>query len=75
MCQLALVLKDIYLYINSRGGSVTAGMAIYDTMQQIRPDVATVCTGWAASIAAIILSAGTKGKRMSLPYSQMMISN
>lgn len=65
--------KDIQLYINSPGGSVTAGMAIYDTMQQIRPDVATICYGLAASMVAFLLTAGTKGKRMSLPSSRIMI--
>ncbi|GET40833.1 ATP-dependent Clp endopeptidase proteolytic subunit ClpP [Microseira wollei] len=65
--------KDIYLYINSPGGSVTAGMGIYDTIKQIRPDVCTICTGLAASMGAFLLSAGTKGKRMSLPHSRMMI--
>ncbi|WP_261237588.1 ATP-dependent Clp endopeptidase proteolytic subunit ClpP [Laspinema olomoucense] len=65
--------KDIQLYINSPGGSVTAGMAIYDTMQQIRPDVATICYGLAASMGAFLLTAGTKGKRMSLPSSRIMI--
>jgi len=65
--------KDIYLYINSPGGSVTAGMGIYDTIKQIRPDVCPICTGLAASMGAFLLSAGTKGKRMSLPHSRMMI--
>jgi ATP-dependent Clp protease protease subunit len=65
--------KDIQLYINSPGGSVTAGMAIYDTIQQIRPDVVTICFGLAASMGAFLLSAGTKGKRMSLPNSRIMI--
>lgn len=65
--------KDIQLYINSPGGSVTAGMAIYDTMQQIRPDVITICYGLAASMGAFLLSGGTKGKRMSLPSSRIMI--
>lgn len=65
--------KDIQLYINSPGGSVTAGMAIYDTMQQIRPDVATICYGLAASMGAFLLTAGTKGKRMSLPSSRILI--
>ena len=65
--------KDIQLYINSPGGSVTAGMAIYDTLQQIRPDVVTICYGLAASMGAFLLSAGTKGKRMSLPSSRIMI--
>lgn len=65
--------KDIQLYINSPGGSVYAGMAIYDTMQQIRPNVATICYGLAASMGAFLLSGGTKGKRMSLPSSRIMI--
>jgi len=65
--------KDIYLYINSPGGSVTAGMGIYDTIKQIRPDVSTICVGFAASMGAFLLSAGTKGKRMSLPHSRIMI--
>ncbi len=65
--------KDIQLYINSPGGSVTAGMAIYDTMQQIQPDIVTICYGLAASMGAFLLSAGTKGKRMSLPSSRIMI--
>jgi ATP-dependent Clp protease, protease subunit len=65
--------KDIQLYINSPGGSVTAGMAIYDTMQQIRPDVATICFGLAASMGAFLLSGGAKGKRLSLPSSRIMI--
>lgn len=65
--------KDIQLYINSPGGSVTAGMAIYDTMQQIRPDVVTICYGLAASMGAFLLTAGAAGKRMSLPSSRIMI--
>ena len=65
--------KDIQLYINSPGGSVYAGMAIYDTMQQIRPNVVTICYGIAASMGAFLLSGGTKGKRMSLPSSRIMI--
>lgn len=65
--------KDIYLYINSPGGSVSAGMGIYDTMQQIRPDVSTICVGFAASMGAFLLSGGAKGKRMSLPHSRIMI--
>ena len=65
--------KDIYLYINSPGGSVTAGMAIYDTMQYIRCDVSTICMGMAASMGAFLLSAGTKGKRFALPNSDIMI--
>jgi ATP-dependent Clp protease protease subunit len=65
--------KDISFYINSPGGSVTAGMAIYDTMQFIKPDVSTLCTGLAASMGAFLLSSGTKGKRFSLPNSRIMI--
>ncbi|TVQ58746.1 MAG: ATP-dependent Clp endopeptidase proteolytic subunit ClpP [Spirulina sp. DLM2.Bin59] len=65
--------KDIYLYINSPGGSVSAGMGIFDTMNQIRPDVSTICVGLAASMGAFLLSAGTKGKRRSLPHSRIMI--
>jgi ATP-dependent Clp protease, protease subunit len=65
--------RDILLYINSPGGSITAGLAIYDTMQFIKPDVATYCIGQAASIAAVLLSAGTKGKRYSLPNSRILI--
>ena len=65
--------KDIQLYVNSPGGSVYAGMAIYDTMQQIRPDVVTICYGIAASMGAFLLSGGTKGKRMALPSSRVMI--
>jgi ATP-dependent Clp protease protease subunit len=65
--------KDIYLYINSPGGSVSAGMGIFDTMNQIRPDVSTICIGLAASMGAFLLSAGAKGKRMSLPNSRIMI--
>jgi ATP-dependent Clp protease protease subunit len=65
--------KDIYLYINSPGGIVTAGMAIYDTMQYIRPDVATVCVGQAASMGAVLLAGGAKGKRSALPHSRIMI--
>lgn len=65
--------KDIYLYINSPGGSVTAGMAIYDTMQFIKPDVSTLCIGQAASMGALLLTAGAPGKRYSLPNSRMMI--
>ena len=65
--------KDIYLYINSPGGSVTAGMAIYDTMQYIKPDVATICIGLAASMGAFLLAAGEKGKRFALPNSEIMI--
>ncbi len=65
--------KDIYLYINSPGGSVTAGLAIYDTMQYIKPDVSTICVGMAASMGAFLLSAGAKGKRMALPNAEVMI--
>ena len=65
--------KDIFLYINSPGGSITAGMAIYDTMQFIRPDVSTICIGQAASMAALLLAAGKKGKRFSLPNSRILI--
>ena len=65
--------KDIHLYINSPGGSVTAGMAIYDTMQYIKPDVSTICIGMAASMGAFLLNAGAKGKRFALPNSQIMI--
>ena len=65
--------KDIQIYINSPGGSVTAGMAIYDTMQQISPDIATICYGVAASMGAFLLSGGTKGKRLALPNSRIMI--
>ena len=65
--------KDIHLYINSPGGSVTAGLAIYDTMQYIRPDVSTMCVGMAASMGAVLLLAGTKGKRKALPNSRIMI--
>jgi len=65
--------QDIFLYINSPGGYVTAGLAIYDTMQYIRPDVATICIGQAASMGALLLTAGAKGKRYSLPHSRIMI--
>lgn len=65
--------KDIYFYINSPGGSVTAGMAIYDTMQFIKPDVSTLCIGQAASMGSFLLSAGAKGKRFALPNSRVMI--
>jgi ATP-dependent Clp protease protease subunit len=65
--------KDIYLYINSPGGSVTAGLAIYDTMQYIKPDICTICVGQAVSAAALILSSGTKGKRYALPHSRLML--
>lgn len=65
--------KDIQIYINSPGGSVYAGLGIYDTMQFIKPDVATICTGIAASMAAVLLCAGTEGKRSALPHSRVMI--
>lgn len=65
--------KDIFLYINSPGGSVTAGMSIYDTMNFIKPDVATICMGQACSMGSFILSSGAKGKRSSLPYARTMI--
>ena len=65
--------KDIHLYINSPGGVVTAGMAIYDTMQYIKPDVSTICVGSAASMGAVFLTAGAKGKRFALPHARVMI--
>ncbi|MBI2463164.1 MAG: ATP-dependent Clp endopeptidase proteolytic subunit ClpP [Candidatus Spechtbacteria bacterium] len=65
--------KDIQFYINSPGGSVTAGLAIYDTMQYVKPDVATICVGMAASMGAVLLTAGTKGKRRALPNAEMLI--
>ena len=65
--------KDIHFYINSPGGSVTAGLAIYDTMQYIKPDVSTLCVGQAASFGALLLAAGAKGKRFALPHARMMI--
>jgi ATP-dependent Clp protease protease subunit len=65
--------RDIFLYINSPGGSVSAGMAIYDTMQYIKPDVVTICMGLAASMGAVLLAAGTKGKRSALPNARIMI--
>jgi ATP-dependent Clp protease protease subunit len=65
--------KDIHLYINSPGGSVTAGMGIYDTMQYIKPDVSTICVGMAASMGSVLLTAGAKGKRYALPNSEVMI--
>ncbi len=65
--------KDIHLYINSPGGSVTAGLSIYDTMQFIQPDVSTMCIGQAASMGAMLLAGGTRGKRLALPHSRMMI--
>ena len=66
--------KDINVYINSPGGSVTAGMAIYDTMQYIKPDIATICMGQTTSMAALLLASGTKGKRYALPHSRVMIN-
>ena len=65
--------RDVTMYINSPGGVITSGMAIYDTMQHIKPDVATVCVGMAASMGALLLAAGTKGKRMATPHSRIMI--
>ncbi|WP_026485983.1 ATP-dependent Clp endopeptidase proteolytic subunit ClpP [Caldanaerobius polysaccharolyticus] len=65
--------KDIMLYINSPGGSISAGMAIYDTMQYIKPDVSTICVGMAASMGAFLLAAGAKGKRLALPNSEIML--
>ncbi len=65
--------KDINVYINSPGGSITAGLAIYDTMQYVKPDIATICTGQASSMAALLLAAGAKGKRYALPHSRIMI--
>ena len=65
--------KDIHLYINSPGGSVSAGLAIYDSMQYIKPDVSTICMGMAASMASVLLAAGAPGKRFALPYSRVMI--
>lgn len=65
--------KDIHLYINSPGGSVSAGLAIYDTLSYIKPEIETICLGQASSMAALILSAGTKGKRLALPHSRVMI--
>ena len=65
--------KDINLYINSPGGSITAGLAIYDTMQYVKPDLTTICTGQASSMAALLLTAGSKGKRFALPHSRIMI--
>jgi len=65
--------KDINLYINSPGGSITAGLAIYDTMQYVKSDIATICTGQASSMAALLLAAGSKGKRFALPHSRIMI--
>ncbi len=65
--------KDIYLYINSPGGAVTSGLAIYDTMQYVKPDIVTICIGQAASMGAVLLAAGTPGKRYALPHSRIMI--
>lgn len=65
--------KDISIYINSPGGSVTAGLAIYDTMQYINPDISTICLGQAASMGAVLMAAGTKGKRFGLPYSRFLL--
>ncbi|MBI4592775.1 MAG: ATP-dependent Clp protease proteolytic subunit, partial [Candidatus Rokubacteria bacterium] len=65
--------KDVYLYINSPGGSVTAGMAIYDTMQYVKPAISTICMGQAASMGALLLAAGAKGKRFALPHARIMI--
>jgi ATP-dependent Clp protease protease subunit len=65
--------KDIYLYVNSGGGSVTSGLAIYDTMQYVKPDVATICMGQAASMAAVLLAGGASGKRFSLPHARVML--
>jgi len=65
--------KEVYLYVNSPGGAVTSGMAIYDTMQYIRPPVSTLCIGQAASMAAVLLAAGSKGRRYVLPYSRIMV--
>jgi len=65
--------KDINLYINSPGGSITAGLAIYDTMQYVKSDITTICTGQASSMAALLLAAGSKGKRFALPHSRIMI--
>ena len=65
--------RDIFFYINSPGGSVTSGLAIYDTMQYVRPQISTVCVGQAASMGAVLLAAGAKGKRFALPHSRIMI--
>ena len=65
--------KDVFMYVNSPGGYVTSGLGIYDTMQYIKPDVATICLGQASSMAAVLLAAGTKGKRSALPHSRVMI--
>lgn len=65
--------KDVSIYVNSPGGSVTAGLAIYDTMQFIKPDISTICLGQASSMAAVLMAAGTKGKRFALPYSRFLL--
>ncbi len=65
--------KDIYLYVNSPGGSITSGLAIYDTMQYVKPDVATICLGQASSMAAVLLAGGAKGKRFALPHARIVI--
>jgi len=65
--------KDIYMYINSPGGIISSGLAIYDTMQYIKPEISTICIGQAASMGAVLMAAGTKGKRIALPYSRIMI--
>ncbi|RMG15539.1 MAG: ATP-dependent Clp endopeptidase proteolytic subunit ClpP [Deltaproteobacteria bacterium] len=65
--------KDIFLYINSPGGSITAGLAIYDTMQYVKPDVCTICLGQAASMAAVLLAGGAKGKRLALPHARVLL--
>lgn len=65
--------KDIFLYVNSPGGSISAGLAIYDTMQYVKPDVSTICIGQAASMAAVLLAGGTAGKRLSLPHSRVLL--
>jgi len=65
--------KDIYIYVNSPGGHVTSGLAIYDTIQYVKPDIATMCIGQAASMAAVLLAAGTKGKRYALPHARVML--
>ncbi|MBL7645980.1 MAG: ATP-dependent Clp protease proteolytic subunit [Candidatus Hydrogenedentes bacterium] len=65
--------KDISIYVNSPGGSVTAGLAIYDTMQFVKPDISTICLGQASSMAAVLMAAGTKGKRFALPYSRFLL--
>jgi ATP-dependent Clp protease, protease subunit len=65
--------RDISIYVNSPGGSVTAGLAVYDTMQYVKPDVSTICMGQAASMAAVLLAGGTKGKRMALPHSRILL--